>query len=128
MSVLQENDKCQPATVINKCIVLHSYIVKLYGNGKQIRHNRKHLQDLYRPQIMATFNKPEKGMRQNDLPPSQKNTSYTENIDNPSTAQHVQPRQLQIQSSQIQEVPTSADQPTRRKTSLKKIKDFIMYK
>lgn len=42
VSVLQENDTWQPATVVEKGTEPRSYIIKMHSDGKLFRRNRRH--------------------------------------------------------------------------------------
>ena len=58
VSVLQENDTWQTATMVDKCTEPRSYIVKMHSDGKLFRHNRRYLQEIFSPLRRVTFNLP----------------------------------------------------------------------
>ena len=62
VSILQENDTWLPATVIDKCTEPRSYNVKTQNDEKSLRHNRRHLRGVYRPQRWPTYNIPTQGI------------------------------------------------------------------
>ena len=58
VSVLQENDTWQTATVVDKCTEPRSYIVKMHSDGKLFSRNRRHLQEIFSPLRRVTLNLP----------------------------------------------------------------------
>ena len=130
VSVLQENDTWQTATVVDKCIEPRSYIVKMHSDGKLFRRNRRHLQEIFSPLRRVTFNLPaQRTSRDEPTSPSQQSNDSTE-IDNTNTIiQHSQPIQQQTQPDKIQEQPpTPTNRPVRTRNPPAKYKDFIIYK
>ena len=91
VSVLQEKDTWQPATVIDKSTEPRSYIIIKHSGGKLLRRNRRHLWELHKPQRWVTFNLPSQRIRWDDqIPPSQQLTDHTEIVNTPPiTAQHI---------------------------------------
>ena len=72
VSVLQENDTWQTATVVDKCTKLRSYIVKMHSDGKLFRRIRRHLQEVFSPLRRVTLNLPaQRTSRDEPTSPSQ---------------------------------------------------------
>lgn len=90
VSVLQENDTWQPATVVKKCTEPCIYIIKMYSNGKLLRRNRRHFQEIFKPPKRVTFNLPAQGIKQ-DKPASlfQQSCDFTEINNINMTMQHI---------------------------------------
>ena len=83
VSVLQENDTWQTATVVDKSTEPRSYIVKMHSDGKLFRRNRRHLQEIFSPLRRVTFNTPAQRTSW-DEPTSQQSNDPTE-MDNTNT-------------------------------------------
>ncbi|CAE1327554.1 unnamed protein product [Acanthosepion pharaonis] len=129
LSLSDENDTCQPATVVDKSAEPRSYIVRMHGDGRLLRRNRRHLQELYNPQRQTSINTPIQETSWDDItPPSQQhadplevstpsnNNGYTA-TDNPG-----QP----VESNQQPELLTK-DRPKRARRAPQKYKDFTLH-
>ena len=103
----------------------------MHSDGRLLRRNRRHLQELYPPQGQVTSNYlPTQGTSRDDTtPPSQQRTDPLEEVSAPPTGnRHIQsdnPGQT-LELNQQPDVLTP-DRPIRTKRAPQKYKDFVMY-